>query len=205
MERIRIMAGDCAPVLPLSTNQEVYVFDGRVALYPEIGRNGWFNRAGTTSLTIPDGSKIKGMTVRGRVAHFDARFSVYIMRVPNGSHPNDWFASQWTKDAIVKWLHLTPSLNNGYIHHQASRDDINHTVDLVNNIYMLRMEMAINRDSVTPGFHQAYLTDIEIRYELPAVRKLQALKTVKHAKKKVKGKKADTFKIPSEMPVWKEK
>lgn len=199
------MAGDCAPVLPLSPNQEVYVYDGRVALYPEIGRSGWYNRAGSTSLVVPNNSKIKGMTIRGRVAHFHARFSVYIVRVPNGSHPKEWFDSQYTKDSIVKWLHLTPSLNNGYIHHEASRNDINHTVDLINNSYMLRMEMAINRDTVTPGFHDAYLTDIEIRYEKPSVAKRVAIKQVIYTKEQLKGTRVNTFRVPSDMPVWKKK
>jgi len=168
MNRIRIMAGDFAPRIPL-VEDELWVWDGRLALKPAIGKNGWFENAGTCSLAIPNGSTIKGMTVRGRVAHYDATFSVYIVRVPNGSHPNDWFDSQYTNDAIVKWLHLNPSLNNGYIHHLATRDDINHKVDLVNNAYMIRLSMHVNRDTVTPGFSDAYLTEVEIRYQRPSI------------------------------------
>jgi hypothetical protein len=212
MERIRIMAGDCAPISPLSQTHEVIVVDGRISLYPVFGlfggffgSTGWYNQAGTTSLNIPNGSKIKGMTIRGRVAHFDAMFSVFIVRVPNGSHPNGYFSSQYTNDSIVKWLHLTPSLNNGYIHHEASRDDINHTVDLVNNSYMVRMEMVMNRETVTDSFHHAYLTDIEIRYELPTVKKVIALKPLKYAMKKIKGKSVNILKIPSEMKLLIEK
>ncbi len=187
MDRIRILAGDCAPRVPLVTD-ELWIWDGRVALKPAIKKNGWYRNSGTCTLNIPHGSKITGMTIRGRVAHYDALFSVYIVRVPNGSHPNDWFSKQYTLDEIVKWLHLTPSLNNGYIHHVATRDDINHTIDLTNNSYMIRMEMHINRDTVTPGFSDAYLTDIEIRFETPKTIRPVSIKESNISKIKAKGK-----------------
>jgi hypothetical protein len=72
MGRIRIMAGDFAPQVPLKVGEVIH-WDGRIALVPEIGEDGWYEKAGTCSLFIPHGSKIKAC----HVAHHLRGISVF--------------------------------------------------------------------------------------------------------------------------------
>lgn len=183
MEKMRIMAEDCMPFwyytiewdngeVHRHVESEIRPWAGRLSFSPcDYEKNGVVNWKGSTSLHLPHGSTITGMTVRGRVASHALAIRASINQVPNGSHPPGLdFAAQYCKDSTLCGLWLYPGVNGGYIHHEASVGNISHKVDLVNNSYMVSIEFVVWRDSYPYGVHMwdvGYVTDVEVQYLLP--------------------------------------
>jgi len=124
------------------------------------------------TLQIPHRATINSMTIRGRVPHYQTCFHVFITKVPNGSHPNEYLSQQYYLDERLCEVNLGPSYNNGYIHHANSIKNLDLKIDLVKNTYMIDILMTfLHRFRKVGNYHNrmdgGYLTDIEIRYTEP--------------------------------------